>query len=210
MNRILNFALLIAGLNSCNSQPSISYANDLVKCLTKSEVSVLNSLSESFEAHITKTYNLKPTEAYRKYLEQLSNTSFPQDFFQYESFESDVDEFYNSGFYKNNWAKMSSFRKEPEIEIPLVNGETQQQEFPDPVVLNPTSDYVQCLNQQNKVSAINDYLEVVNAGLDVSPALIAGALKENFSDDDLNNNLTRLIIAVNFHYQISLFVTGKE
>ena len=73
-----------------------------------------------------------------------------------------------------------------------------------------TSDYVQCLIQQNKVKAINDYLEVVNAGIDVSPALIASAFKDNFSDEDLNSELTRLIIAINFHYQIGLYVGGKK
>ena len=210
MTRILTFAILITGLTCCNSQPSVNYANQLEKCISPSEISLLNTLCQSFEFHITSTYNLNATEAYRQYLTQLANTSFPQEFFKYESFESDVDKFFNSSFYENTWAKTSSFRNEPEIEVPPVYGEPQQQEAPDPVVLDPTSDYVQCLIQQNKVKAINDYLEIVNAGIDVSPALIAGALKDNFSDDDLNNNLTRLIIAVNFHYQINLYVAGKK
>ena len=210
MNRIPIFILLLATFTSCNSQAPITYANELENCLTRSEVSLLNSLCESFEGHITKTYNLQPTEAYKKYLEQLSNTSFPPDFFKYQSFASDIDKFYNSSIYKKAWVAASSFRKEPEIEIPPINGGTQEQEAPDPVVLDPTSDYVQCLMKQNKVKAINDYLEVVNAGIDVSPALIASALKDNFTDEDLNNKLTRLIIAINFHYQISLYVAGKK
>ncbi len=52
-------------------------------------------------------------------------------------------------------------------------------------------------------------MEVVKAGIEISPVLVAQALYENLSDGEIDDSLTRLIIAVNFHYQIGLLITDE-
>ena len=47
--------------------------------------------------------------------------------------------------------------------------------------------------------ALNDYMEVIKAGIDISPGLVAQALYENLSNEELKSSLMRLVIAVNFH-----------
>lgn len=210
--RIILCTSIIGGIISCESQSTVQYANSLEGCLSPSEISLLNTLCQNFETHITNTYELSPTESYRQYIGNVAKGNFPQNFFKYQSFESDMNQFYNSTFYQSEWVKTSTFDKESIMEVPptMVDGKILQQEMPDPIVLNPTGDYVKCLSSKNKVQAINDYLEIVKSGVDVSPGLVASAISENMTEQDLNSEMTRLIIAINFHYQIGLYVTGMN
>lgn len=196
--KIMLFAVILSGVISCEPRPTVKYAHVLEDCMSTSEVSLLNSLCQSFETHIINTYNQSPSESYNQYLINLADGDFPQNFFQYPSFEDDMTLFYNSDFHQSQWVKTSSFKEQI---TPAV---------PDSKVLDPTGKYVQCLVRQNSVQAMTDYLEIVKAGLDVSPRLVAGALKDELSAEDLNSALTRLVIAINFHYQIGLYVAGKK
>ena len=177
-----------------------------------SDIELLNSLITKFENHLTKSYNLNTTESYKEYLGSIATGNFSPNFFKYSAFEEDLKKFRNSNFYKRSWVKTSSFDKEAVIEVPLtvVNGEIQKNEVYDPIVLNPTGSYVKCLIEKNESKVINDYFEVVKAGIDISPGIVAQTLYENLTAEELNDGLIRLIIAINFHYQIGLLITEKE
>ena len=210
--KILSLILTIGIGSSCQSQPTGNYANELKDCLESSDIELLNSLSEKFEKHLINSYGSNVTESYKKYLGSVATGNFSQTFFKYSIFEEDMHEFRNSNFYQSSWVKTSSFDKEALIEVPLTagNDEIQKQDIYDPIVLDPTGNYVKCLLDKNDSKAMNDYLEVVKTGIDISPGLVAQALYENLSTEELNDELTRLIIAINFHYQIGLLITEKE
>ena len=91
-----------------------------------------------------------------------------------------------------------------------MEGKVQEQEVYDPVVIDPNSEYVDCLTKNIESKAINDFMEVVKAGIDISPGLVAQALYENLSEQELSDGLTRLVIAINFHYQIGLLITAEN
>jgi len=148
----------------------------------------------------------------RSILLSVATGNFSQDFFKYSTFEEDMNQFRKSDFYQRSWVKTSSFDKESIIEEPpnIVIGEIQKQEVYDPNELDPTGNYVKCIMSKNDSQAMNDYLEIVKTGIDISPGLVAQALYENLSTVELNDGLTRLIIAINFHYQIGLLITEKE
>ncbi len=210
--RILFLNFLIVTMAKCQSQPTVNYANDLEGCLESNDIEFLNSLASNFESHIKETYELNPTESYKSYLEDVATGNFPKNFFSYSDFEEDMKRFRNSEFYKRTWVKTSTFDNESDIMVPptVVDGKVQQQEAFDPIVIDPTGNYVHCLSKNIESKALNDYMEVVKAGIDISPGLVAQALYENLSDEELDDSLTRLIIAVNFHYQIGLLITNEN
>jgi len=210
--KTLYLTLIIGMASSCQSQSTVNYADELKDCLESSDIELLNSLSKKFENHLTNTYKLNATESYKKYLLSVATGDFSQDFFKYSTFEEDMNQFRKSDFYQRSWVKTSSFDKESIIEEPpnIVNGEIQKQEVYDPIALDPTGNYVKCILSKNDSQAMNDYLEIVKTGIDISPGLVAQALYENLSTVELNDGLTRLIIAINFHYQIGLLIIEKE
>jgi len=209
--RILYLNFLVATIASCQSQSTVNYAKELDDCFEPNDIELLNSLAGNFENHISATYKLNPTESYKRYLEDVSTGNFPKNFFNYASFDEDMNRFRNSEFYKRTWVKTSTFDAEFINEVPstVVDGKVQQQEAYDPIVIDPTGNYVNCLSKNIEIKALNDYMEVVKAGIDISPGLVAQALYQNLSDEELEDSLTRLIIAVNFHYQIGLMITDE-
>lgn len=214
MTSLIKVILLtvILGISStCQSQSTVSYANELNGCLGSSEIELLNSLSQKFEKILTSTYNLSTNECYKKYLIDIATMNIPQNFFVYPTFEKDMKKFKGSEFYQSSWNKTSSFDKDFLIEAPrtIVDGEIQKQETYDPIVLDPTSNYVTCLIEKNKSNGTKEYLDVVKAGIDINPRLVAQALSENLSRKEFNFGLTRLIIAINFHYQIGLLIAEE-
>ena len=212
ISRLIYLNFLIVTIASCQSQPATNYANELEGCLTTNDIQLLNSLASNFENHINQTYKLTSTESYRRYLQDVATGNFSQNFFSYSTFKEDMNSFRNSEFYSQTWVKTSSFNEEFIIDIPatVVDGQVQEQEVYDPVVIDPTGDYVNCLTKNIESKAMNDYMEVIKAGIDISPGLVAQALYENLSDDELDDSLTRLIIAINFHYQIGLLITTEN
>lgn len=207
--KIIVFAMFAATFSSCQAQSSVNYANELLDCLPASDIELLNSLTAKFEDHLRSSYDLDLTSSYKKYLQSLATGDFPKDFFQYSTFQEDMDNFRNSDFYQRSWVKTSSFDEEAIIDVPLtvVDGKIQQHEQHDPIVLDPSGKYLNCLVEKNESKAINDYIEILKLGIDISPGLVAQALNENISSEELNDGLTRLIIAINFHYQIGLIMT---
>lgn len=209
--KILALALTIGIVSGCQSQSNVDYANELKDCLESSDIELLNGLITKFENHLTSSYNLNITESYKQYLNSVATGNFSPDFFNYSTFEDDMDEFRNSDFYRRNWVKNSSFDEEAIVDAPptVVNGEIQKQEVYDPIVLDPTGNYVKCLIAKNESKVMDSYLEIVEAGIDISPQLVCQALYESLPTKALNDGLTRLIIAINFHYQIGLYITEK-
>jgi hypothetical protein len=209
--KIIVFAMLVATFSSCQGQSSVNYANELQDCLPVSDIELLNSLTTKFEKHLRSSYDVDLTSSYKKYLQSLATGDFPKDFFQYSTFQEDMDKFRNSDFYQRSWVKTSSFDEEAIIDVPLTvsDGEIQKQGPHDPIVLDPSGKYLNCLVEKNESKAINDYIEILKLGIDISPGLVAKALNENISSEELNDGLTRLIIAINFHYQIGLLMTEK-
>lgn len=190
----------------------VDYANELKGCLETNDIELLNSLADNFEKHIIETYNLPSNESYKRYLLEVATISFPQNFFRYSTFKEDLNRFCNSEFYRMTWVKTSTFEEESIIVISptVADGKVEQNEAADPLVIDPNGIYVNCLTKNIENKALHDYMEVVKEGIDISPSLLARMLYENLPDEELAKSLTRLIIAINFHYQIGLLMKNTN
>ncbi|MFT7150935.1 MAG: hypothetical protein ACI82Q_002810 [Nonlabens sp.] len=104
--------------------------------------------------------------------------------------------------------RQSSIQVEGDLtEIPPTDGDEYIQEDLGPMTFKPDGEYLKCLARINKVEALNDYLEILTKGIDISPSLLAEVLNDKLKIEDIETPLARLIIAINFHYEFSLMLT---
>ena len=87
--------------------------------------------------------------------------------------------------------------------------ETKSEDEFDPYCTNPYGNYFDCLTRQNKNKTIDDYLEAIKTEPGLSPGFTAGMQKENLTYEDFDNGLARLIIAINFYYEMGLMFDYK-
>lgn len=205
---LIAIAMLVGCLLSCQVQESANYADLLEDCLEDEDIQLLNSLTSRFEKHIKSTYGSNINEAYIKYLRDVATFNLPSNFFNYSTFKSDVNELRSSHFFRTQMVRQSSIEVEGELtEIPPADGDEYVEEEFEPMTFKPDGEYLKCLVRSNKIEALNDYFEILTNGIDISPSLLAEILSDKLALDEVENPLTRLIIAINFHYELSLVLT---
>ncbi|MCG8320422.1 MAG: hypothetical protein MI921_13030 [Cytophagales bacterium] len=212
---LLIFVLIVGLSTQCKSQTSTGYANELDGCLGIEDIQLLNYLTNKFEQQIMTVYSPNVNKSYKQFLLHVATMNLPQDFFRHSAFVADLKELRESTFFEKAWTKSSKIQSDEEIiEIPptIIDGVIQQpqQNQYDHTVLKPDGEYIKCLAGKNQNKAINDYLEIVKAGIDVSPGLVAQSLHDNLATEDYETKLTRLVIAINFYYYISLLITDER
>ncbi len=209
---------LVVPLLSCMSQNSIKYADRLSGCFTKQDIQLLNKLCTNFENHIISKYNTNPEEAYKRFVHEASELTFSLDFFQYPSFYQDTESLMNSAFFKESKIKLSKLTEnDPEEEIFITGSpfdeeginESEKPEQIDLLTYNPEGPYIQCLLKLNKIKPIKKYLQKFN-GTTVYPTLSALELKQSMNAKDYNNELIRLFIAINIHYENAYMLVEEE
>lgn len=210
---IISITVVSGLLLGCQSQPPIKYADSFSGCLTEKDIALLNDLAGKFERHIVLTYGKDVNKAYKRFLQDVGSMSLPKDFFEYSTFGADLTRLKGSDFYTKTWVRAStipSVMEEEMIPIPLMDfeGENQAEEMEvyDPMVFSPEGVYLHCIQASNQNAVIIEYLDIVRSGIDISPHIMAKVLSENLSAKEYENGSIRLMIAINFHYQIGLML----
>ena len=92
----------------------------------------------------------------------------------------------------------------------MPNESTPSEPEPEMFGLNPTGDYLKCIESVNKSESFKEYFNVSKSGMGISPGLTSGMLKENLTSKELNKGVTRLAIAIGFCYEFGLMFAGMN
>jgi hypothetical protein len=205
--KILILATLLA-TSGCNSRTSINYADNLKGCLTDEDIMLLNEACLSFELKLINKYKVqKLGQAYKKFLQDVQKMALPPGFFVTTDSNELLERIRKSKTFDKIWTKLSSVESYEDIEIITTDGSQiiPQDEF-DSYCTNPRGNYIECLTKQNINNAIGKYLETIKSVPGLSPGITSGVLNENLTDTDFDNELTRLIIAIGFYYELVLLL----
>jgi len=203
--KIVLFTMILS-VNSCTPQYSVDYAASLKDCLTSNDVELLNKACQTFEMKLLNKYKGQELgNAYKKYLQDIQAMNILPSYFVSSDSKKILQEFKNSKLFDKVWTKVSSLEDYQDIEIVTTDSlETDPEQENDSYCMNPNGEYLNCLIKQNQNKTILDYLEAIKATPDISPGLTAGIVHKNLTEEDFNDGLTRLIIAVGFYYEIGI------
>lgn len=179
--------------------------------MTDEEISLLNEACQTFEKQLIGKYNRHELgQSYKTFLQDVQTMNVPPSFFVTTESRELLERIRESKTFDKIWTKLSSVESYDEIEIVTTDGpQTKPQDEFDPYCTNPSGIYLDCLTKQNNNKTIGDYLETIKTVPGLSPGLAAGVLKGNLTDEDFENGLIRLIIAINFYYEIGLMFERK-
>jgi len=195
----------------CHSQ-TVGYADILKGCLAETDILLLNEASQVFEDQLAIAYDgQKLGQAYRSFLEDVQAMNLPPKFFVTTESKKIMGKLESSKAFDQIWTKLSSVESYEEIQIFTVDGPLAivEDEF-DSYAINPNGGYITCLFKNNESQVVADYLEAVIKDPGLSPGLTASWLKDNLKEEDFNNGLTRLIMAIGFYYEIMLLLQEMD
>ena len=208
--RIVILAIILA-TTSCTSQTSVNYADILKDCLSEEDISLLNEACQIFETQLTNKYSEQELgQAYKAFLEDIQTMNLSPNFFVTTDSKEIFGRMKNSKTFDKIWTTLSYVETYDDIKIYTPDGQQDkpQNEF-DPYCTNPSGAYLECFTKKNNNKTIADYLEAIKSAPGVSPGLTASVLKDNLTKEDFDNGLTRLIIAINFYFEIGLMFEKK-
>ncbi|MBN3583462.1 hypothetical protein JYB64_13770 [Algoriphagus aestuarii] len=203
--------LLLTTTTSCSSQTLVDYADNLKDCMSKEDISLLNEAAQTFETELKNKYKGKNLgQSYKSFLQDIKMMNIPPSFFLSKDSKEILARIKKSKTFDEIWVPLSSVESYDDIEIITIDEpQTKSDDEFEPYSTNPEGKYLNCLIKQNKNNIINEYLEAIKAVPGLSPGLVAGMLEENLTDKDLENSLTRLIIAINLYYEMVLMFEEK-
>lgn len=209
--RTLILAFLLSTIG-CSSRTLVDYADNLKGCLTQEDISLLNEAAQTFETGLKNKYKGKNIgQSYKSFLQDIQTMNIPPSFFLSKDSKDILARIKKSKTFVEIWVPLSSVESYDDIdEILTIDGlQTKSEDEFDLYYTNPNGKYLNCLIKQNKNKIINEYLEAIKTVPGLSLGLTAGMLKENLTDKDFDNGLTRLIIAINFYYEMGLMFDEK-
>lgn len=208
--RTLILAVLLS-TTGCSSQTLVNYADNLNDCLTKEDISLLNEAAQTFETELKNKYKGKNIgHSYKSFLQDIQMMNIPPSFFLSKDSKGILARIKKSKTFGEIWIPLSSVESYDDIEIIIIDEpQTKSEDEFDPYCTNPDGKYLLCLTKQNKNKTINAYFEAIKTEPGLSPGLTAGMLRENLTDKDFDIGLIRLIIAINFYYEMGLMFEEK-
>lgn len=179
--------------------------------MTDADISLLNEACQTFEIQLINKYNEKELgQAYKTYLHDIQNMDVAPGFFLNPNSKDIMKRFKKSNSFDKIWIKLSSLQRQDTFEIVTADGsQPKPQNEYNQYCTNPNGTYLECLAMKNKVPTIENYLEEIKSMPWMSPALTAGLLN-NLTNEEFGNELTRLIIAINFYYEVGLLFYEME
>lgn len=205
ITRVLFLATLLFTA-SCTHQNSVQYADRLKGCLTQEDVFLLNEACHTFESQLAKRYkNQELGRAYKTFLFDIQTMSVPPDFFVTAENREVLIRMKKTKTFDKIWTKMSYDDIFEDMEVYAVDGKQEEAE-PESFTLNPNGAYLDCLMKVSEHEAMADFLEAIRTIPGISPGLTAGVLKESLTQEDFDNGLIRLIIAIGFYYELALML----
>ncbi|GAA3521074.1 hypothetical protein GCM10022393_39270 [Aquimarina addita] len=212
---------LLTSVICCKPPDETNYANELEDCLSAEDVQLLNRLTADFEDYIIAVYDTDRISAYKQYLKEVKEMKIGSDFFESLRFVRDLQRLRESDFFKNSRAKLSIIegyyakdKKDtllsslPDISEGSID-EIRDEAYDHMTAYDPKGVYIQCLKKKNDHDLIALYLEKLTNGLVIIPTISAGALYDTLSNDDYSQDLIRVFIAMNIHYEMMIML-GEE
>ncbi|MRT17757.1 hypothetical protein F3C99_12420 [Vitellibacter sp. q18] len=207
---IKKILLLILTINllSCQSQTDANYADELKNCLSDKDVDLLNKATSLFEKKLSEHYESSDNnENFINYLTNLGSIqterNFTAEFYLNSNSIQMVDEMEKTGTFKKIWSKFIEDENEEEIPFAVVPGyEEPEEEKLELYILNSNGLYLECVNKVLENKGIIDVLNSQSKYGDISPSIIAGAMKNEVNKADFDNGLNKVIVAIGFYYNI--------
>jgi len=203
--RIFILAVLLSTSN-CGSKTFVDYADSLKHCMTDKDIALLNEACQIFEIQLTNRYiGQEPGQAYKAFLQDIQEMDIPQSFFVTSESRDILEKLRKSGTFDKIWTTLSSIESFDDIEIATTSeSKIKAQAQYDPYCTNPDGSYFACITKQNNSKVIRAYLETMKIVPGLSPGHTARILTEFLKDDNFDNEMIRLILAVNFYYEMAL------
>ena len=192
---------------SCKTegQEKIKYADFFGNCLNKREINLLNKGCEIFEKELLKNYeNEKVGNSYKEFLEGFQTMRIPREMFKNNQTSEFLIELEKSSLYNKIWKKYEEENEEEIIVItaPIENQEKETEKYF--YQINENGIYFNCLIEKSENENIKDYLKSIKETPDISPGILASVLANKLNEKELDTGILRLIIAVNFYYELKI------
>jgi hypothetical protein len=192
---------------SCKTegQEKIKYADFFGNCLNTREINLLNKGCEIFEKELLKNYeNRKIGNSYKEFLEGVQTMRIPRKIFQNNQTSEFLIELEKSNLYNKIWKK---YEEENEEEIIIITAPIENQEKKtekDFYQINENGIYFNCLIEKSENENIKDYLKTIKETPDISPGILVSVLTNKLNEKEFDTGILRLIIAVNFYYELKI------
>jgi hypothetical protein len=199
---ILLVAILLPG---CRFKTTVDYADSLDSCLTRKDIEVLNVACETFEDQLTKRYpNSATGQAYLDFLMDLAAMDIPPEFFFNTNSKTILHKMISAETFNKIWVRNAQYDTDvEEILIRTTDGKIDDLgEMYDQYVISPSGAFFTCLSGKNKRETLFGYYELIHKRIMLSPALIAHLFVNNLTEEDLDDGLTRLSIAIGLYYDL--------
>jgi hypothetical protein len=199
--------ILTISMFSCQSQTDANYANDLKNCLSDKDVDLLNKATSHLEKQLSEHYdNTDNNENFNNYLTELGSIqtigNFRNEFYLNSISIEIVDEMEKTGTFNEIWTEYIENEVE-EIPIAVAPGyEEPEKEKLKLYNLNSNGLYLECINKISGNNGIKEVLNLQSEYGDMSPLIIAGAMKKEITKADFDNGLNKVIISIGFYYNI--------
>ncbi|PQB05766.1 hypothetical protein [Aureitalea marina] len=187
----------------------MNFAESLSGCLEDKDILALNNATVYVELLLDGHYgNSNSNENFYAFLTDLSSpgfiSNFEKDFFINEFSVQLLYELEESGTFDKIWT-LELPEEEDSIEIPIaVLPENEESKELDLSIyyIDPKGDYLKCLNEHSKNDKVIEILNSLSEGLSLSPNLIAGALKEAFNNNEVDDQLSKVVISMECYFSI--------
>lgn len=180
-----------------------NHVQALSTCLDEEAINQLTEMVDHFESVLVNEYGRTDALAYQQFLNDIAHNTGSREMMLNRDFRVMSDRFISSALFKDYKVKSSTLESDEFfVELPPVEGETE--EAYDPLVLNPESQYARCLLSINKPISLEEIVNLLYSGADVSPTLTAGALENSLSPEDYALPFVRLLITTHVYYEVGL------
>lgn len=195
--------LPVFALSACQSILKSNHTQALSACLDEKAINLLTEMVDHFESVLLNEYGSTDALAYQKFLNDIAHNTGSREMILNRDFRVMSDRFMSSSLFKDYKVKSSTLvSDEFFVELPPVEGETE--EAYDPYVMNPESQYTRCLLSINKPTSLEQIVNLLYSGADVSPTLTAGALENSLSLEDYALPFVQLLITTQVYYEVGL------
>ncbi|MCK7591481.1 hypothetical protein M0G43_12915 [Subsaxibacter sp. CAU 1640] len=192
-------ALLLMCL-SCSKSKTPDYASEMKSCLNDTDRKLINDAVQLFEKKLAHKYQRQSIgKAYISYIKELHTQEVEPDFILSAETKTIIDSLKNGGTYDKIWKKLETILKEN-------NRYKDGVKTIDIYTLDPNGIYLNCLIETSKNKIIKKHLMRKRETPEFSYAFAVEDFSSNFTEKDFDDNLNRMIIAINYYYELySLF-----
>ncbi|NOQ75464.1 MAG: hypothetical protein GQ574_25875 [Crocinitomix sp.] len=203
------FSILL--LVACKSGNDFDYAQPLNVCMSEQDMALLNEACEVFELQLLTKYKMDNlSRTYRDYLQDVINVDRDSAFYTSPEIRDVLSKFRTTGLFEKIWqpASVVTERKYGQTFSPKNDSLKEEREFflhaPEAFILDPDAPFSECMRSVIEVRAVQSYFGLIQASPNMSHNHVAFELAIKLTDEDADNGLTRIVIAMGFFYPIAM------